>query len=376
MAASQALSISSVWSPPAPLPRSLRPAAVPYSGRAADLPAAAMWAAQANHWCVLSDLSLVSIATFTIPPGGFGRGTMTLMDASRHRLKTMRRVVATAAAAGAAATSYMAYEARWADCRQRDLEVPDLPPEWSGLTLLHLSDVHAGSFAGNERSLERVVQWAVSLAPDLVILTGDVIGPAEGSRRCLQILARLRPALGAFAVTGNHEYGLSKAPLARPRDTDTLWEEAGISLLRDSCVELPSRGNSRLVLCGADYLTGGYELLEPETPPRPRGAGVFPILLIHDPPRSDSPLTERFPLAFAGHTHGGQLRLPGPAGLKAVHQEDYEHLSGVHPWGKGTIVITRGVGVSFLPFRLFTRPEATLWRLLYTASAATKVVDE
>ena len=286
------------------------------------------------------------------------------MDAPGHKSRSLLRLAATAVAAGAAAASYMAYEARWVECRQRDLRVAGLPSPWSGLKLLHLSDVHAGSFSGNQRSLERVVHWAEPLAPDLVLLTGDVIGPHKDSQPCLDLLKRLRPTMGMFAVTGNHEYGLSKAPLARARDTGDIWREADVTLLSDSCAALPSRDGTTLVLCGADYLSGGYGLLGPGAIPRLGDPQAFPILLIHDPPPSDSPLTTSFTLAFAGHTHGGQLRVPGPSGLTALHKEDYEHLSGVHAWGGGTIVISRGVGVGFLPFRLLTRPEATLWRLL------------
>ena len=58
------------------------------------------------------------------------------------------------------------------------------------------------------------------------------------------------------------------------------------------------------------------------------------------------------------------MRVPSRSGLTALHKEDYEHLAGEHDWGQGKMVITRGVGVSFLPIRLLTRPEATLWRLL------------
>jgi predicted MPP superfamily phosphohydrolase len=300
---------------------------------------------------------------------------MTGMQERKRSRTPLIRLAAAAAAAGAAAASYMAYEARWVECRQRDLLVPGLPPEWSGLTVLHLSDVHAGSFSGNERSLQRVVSWAAPLSPDLVVLTGDVLGEAESSRPCLQLLGRLRPRLGMFAVTGNHEYGLSKAPLARPRDTRSLWQEAGATLLSDSCVALPAREDSTVVLCGADYLSGGYGLPNRDAIPEVAASRTLPILLIHDPPPADSPLADLFPLAFAGHTHGGQLRVPGPSGLSALYKEDRDHLSGVHAWGRGTMVITRGVGVSFLPFRLLTRPEATLWRLLYTSPAAATVVD-
>jgi predicted MPP superfamily phosphohydrolase len=296
------------------------------------------------------------------------------MDARDHSRTRALRLVAGAGAAGAAAAAYMAYEAQWVNCREAHLPVPGLPAQWSGLTVLHLSDVHAGSFPINERSLEKVMRWAVPLSPDLVVLTGDILGDRERSQTCLELLARLEPRLGKFAVTGNHEYGLGKGPLARSRDTHDLWQEAGVTLLSDSCVSLPPRENSSLVLCGADYLSGGYGLLAAAMVPL-AGAVSFPILLIHKPPPSDSPLTQLFPLVFAGHTHGGQLRLPGPSGLTPVHNERYEHLADVHRWGSGLIVISRGVGTSFLPFRLLTRPEATLWRLVYTSPTHVAAAD-
>jgi len=282
------------------------------------------------------------------------------------------RLLGGLAIAGALSFGYMAFEAQWVRCRQADLPVPGLPPSWSGLTVLHLSDVHAGTFAGNERSFAKVIRWAEPLAPDLVLLTGDILGDPERSKTCLELLARLRPPVGKFAVTGNHEYGLSKAPLARPRDASGLWAEAGVTLLSDSCVALPAREGASLVLCGADYTTGGYGLLEQGGVSRAAGPapteGIFPVLLIHDPPAADSPLAALFPLAFAGHTHGGQLRVPGPSGLTPLHMRGDEYLGGVHRWGAGLMVVSRGIGTSFLPLRLLTRPEATLWRLVYTSS--------
>ncbi len=190
-----------------------------------------------------------------------------------------------------------------------------------------------------------------------MLLTGDVLGESRHSARTLELLARLRPPLGMFAVTGNHEYGLGKGPLARARDSSDLWAEARVTLLRDTCTPLPDRDGTRLVLCGADHLTGGFGLDD-------RSAAGFPILLIHEPPMSDSPLAGRFPLAFAGHTHGGQLRIPTPSGLRPLVSEEGEFLSGVYEWGGGRWSSPAGVGTSFLPFRLLTRPEATLWRLV------------
>ena len=291
----------------------------------------------------------------------------------RLRDKTLQ-VGAAAAAAGAAAASYMAFEAQWPVCRRAELAVPGLPVTWSGVSVLHLSDVHAGHFVTNERSLEKAVDWAAPLKPDLVFLTGDMLGDPHRSAHTVELLGRLQPPSGMFAITGNHEYGLGKGPLAKARDVGSLWNAAGVTLLRDSCVALPDRGGFRLVLCGADYLTGGFGLLggtgapgcagAPAAPVEPALGRDFPILLIHAPPPSDSPLATVFRLAFAGHTHGGQLRLPGLSGLRPLVSEEGEYLSGVYEWGGGRLVVSRGVGTSFLPFRLLTRPEATLWRLV------------
>ena len=304
------------------------------------------------------------------------------MAVMRHPGRRALRAGAVAAVAGAAAAAYMTFEAQWPSCRKADLAVPGLPLPWSGVTVLHLSDVHAGLFPTNELSFEKVVAWAAPRRPDLVFLTGDVLGERRRSARCLELLARLRPSLGMFAVTGNHEYGLGKGPLARARNARGLWAEAGAVLLMDSCASLSPREGSRLMVCGADYLTAGFGLLDessasgpcrlPAVPgaasPRP-GDVDFSILLVHEPPASDSPLVARFPLAFAGHTHGGQLRVPGPSGLRPLvnegrGEEEGEHLAGVYEWGRGRLVVSRGVGTSFLPFRLLTRPEATLWRLV------------
>jgi predicted MPP superfamily phosphohydrolase len=280
------------------------------------------------------------------------------------------------------------FEAQWIDCREKTMRVPGFPKAWSGLKVLHLADVHAGDFGLNLISLRKAVAWAVPLEPDLVFLTGDVLGDPLRSEQSLAELSRLSPKLGSYAVTGNHEYGIGKGPLARARDTTSLWAQAGIILLKDACIRLPARSDSSLVLCGADYLTGGFGLADlfaaRETARRgaaPRQAATgdsadrsqrsaliapadFPILLIHEPPERGDSLKDLFSLAFAGHTHGGQLRVPAPSGLVPLSEEDGEFLGGVYRWGEGVLVVSRGVGTTFVPFRLLTRPEATLWRLV------------
>ena len=279
------------------------------------------------------------------------------------------------AVAAGLSLAYMAFEAQWVQCRELDLPVPGLPQPWSGLTVLHLSDVHPDSFPSNLWVLAQVVRWARQRTLDLVLLTGDVLGHSRRSKTCLALLEKLQPRLGTFAVTGNHEYGLTKGLLAQARPAKAAYAGTSITLLDDSCVELPARNGFRLVLCGADYLSGGFGLLElakelglaPGPPITRTGTRPFPVLLSHEPPPPHSPLTAFFPLVFAGHTHGGQLRLPSRLGLKPPHMPRDGYLAGIYHWGNGLLVVSAGIGTSFLPLRLFTRPEATLWRLVYTS---------
>lgn len=249
----------------------------------------------------------------------------------------------------------MLWESQWVERRREDLPLLGLPPHLEGLRILHISDVHAGQPGLNLRSLRKTVGWAVREQPDIVFLTGDILGGRYGSKRGLRLLGRLDPPLGMFAVAGNHEYGLSKNPFA-PRARPFRWEKAGVRLLKDECA-LVNRNGHRIAVCGADYVTGGHGL-------HPPADADFPILLIHRPPEPEDALGRRFPLAFAGHTHGGQIRIPSPWGLVAPHRDGLPYLEGVHAWGSGRLVLSRGIGTTFLPFRLFTRPEAVIYRLV------------
>jgi len=261
----------------------------------------------------------------------------------------------------------MVFEAQWVRCRVVDLALPGLPAECRGLSILHVSDAHIGFFPTNDRALRKAVDWAVSLDLDLVFVTGDMLGQRRGSRRCLDLLARLDPRWGAFAVTGNHEYGLGKGPLARRRNTSDLWASAGITLLKDSCRELTPCPGVRVTVCGADHITGGRTLVDSEATAafhNSADSGHLAILLVHEPPPPDSPLAPLFDLVFAGHTHGGQIRIPSRRGLRPVDRGRDDRLSGVHGWGRGRLIVSQGLGTSFLPFRFLTRPEATVWRLV------------
>lgn len=253
----------------------------------------------------------------------------------------------------------MLFEAQWLAAREHALPVPGLPAELVGLSILHISDVHGEQPGLNLWTLRKAIRWAAHKRPDLVVVTGDLIsGDGRRSRRCLELIGSLKPALGIFAVPGNHEYGISKNPLSR-RPSMVDWSAAGITLLRDRCALVDSgRADRTVAVCGADYITGGHSLAQADL-----DGSDLALLLVHRPPDPDDPLGSRFPLAFAGHTHGGQIRFPTPSGPTSLHNEGLPYVQGVHRWGRGRLVISAGIGTTFLPFRLLTRPEVGLYHL-------------
>lgn len=274
---------------------------------------------------------------------------------------------------GAMVTGYMLFESQWLRCSERALPVRGLPASLEGLTILHLSDVHAGQPGLNLHTFKKAVDWAGTVRPDLIVLTGDILGSRSGWARSLSLIRRLRAPLGVFAVPGNHEYGLSKNPLAH-LPARIPWESCGVTELRDACVALdltaigrPGEvtGAPRVVLCGADYLSGGASLVDDAMP---REAG-FSILLVHRPPTPGDQPAAMFDLTFSGHTHGGQIRIPTPWGLRSLHNDHLPYLEGVHPLGDNRLlVVSPGIGTTFLPLRLLTRPQAVMHRLTAVAN--------
>jgi len=275
------------------------------------------------------------------------------------------KAVRVAWAAGAAA-AYMLYESQWLVYRRSALALPDLPPWLEGFSILHISDVHAGQVGFNLRALRKTVRWAREQKIDLVVLTGDILGGARGHDSCVELLAGLHATHGIVAVPGNHEYGLSKNPFVH-RACAQEWTGAGVKLLKDSRLDVHLPGGEGhhggvLKVWGADYITRGFPLTQ-ALARQAREPGSYSILLTHRPPLPEDELAGHFSLAFSGHTHGGQMRLPSPRGLVALHREALPYVEGTHRVGRGIVAISRGIGTSFLPFRLFTRPRVDLYTL-------------
>jgi uncharacterized protein len=235
--------------------------------------------------------------------------------------------------------------------RQNTFAFATLPPAFDNFTILHLSDLHADISKGAMRHLISIVG---NLQYDICVLTGDyrgkTYGPFEAS---LDGISELRAELKGplYGVLGNH---------------DSIWmapslEAMGIQMLFNEC-ETIVRGVDHIHLAGVDD-AHFYRADDVEKAASGLRHNAFSILLSHTPEIYDAAAGAGFDLMLSGHTHGGQLCLPGgvPIKLEAILPRSMGAGAWRHAGMAGYTSV--GAGTSLLPVRLNCSPEITLHTL-------------
>lgn len=232
----------------------------------------------------------------------------------------------------------------------------DLRPLGSGertLRVAFVSDLHAGALTA-PRLLEEAAAIVAADEPDLVLLGGDYVCVHEREMDGLaRFLDALRAPLGVFGVLGNHDLWQDDAAIVR------ALTAAGVRVLVNEEVRLPAPF-AHVVLYGMDEPGTG----DPRAP-APLGDGDRRIVLMHSPPGLQFLPPGSFHVAFCGHTHGGQIAtpsgwppvLPRGAGGRVLAR------GGVFERNGGQLLVSRGVGMSDVPVRIFAPSEVHLCRL-------------
>ena len=275
------------------------------------------------------------------------------------------RAAAALGAAAALSLCYLLYESQWLRVVEHVLELPDLPPDLDGFTVVQLSDLHAGSRPSfNMRTVRKAVDETRRLAPDLIFITGDLVTGASHLDGLYAELRRLPESRGVFAVLGNHDHGVMKLVKAPPADLSGL-AQAGVRLLSDECVPVPV-GAATVQVCGVDDVVNGYGHIESVLEALDRREGTLRLLLSHYGEVAASLAPDDFAITLSGDTHGGQICLPVPrayGGRIMLSQPRARFREGFYDEDGARVFVSRGIGTSFLPFRLLCRPEIVCFRL-------------
>ena len=256
------------------------------------------------------------------------------------------------AAAGAAAGAAEALSVARVD---RTIPLPGLPDALDGLRIAHVSDLHLGAPGVNASAARRAVGLVQQAEPDLIAITGDLLSRPRGLDVLYEVLDGLRAPLGVFAVLGNHDLGEGRDPFASAGPVPDL-APVQVELLRDR-TEVVEHAGARIAVTGLDPRRADA------LPPWPSEPAGLQLVLAHYPDAFDAAPAGAAGLVLAGHLHGGQICVPWPTGRLRLSQLGERYAEGVYQRGPLALHVSRGVGTTLVPLRLFARPEVAILRL-------------
>lgn len=234
----------------------------------------------------------------------------------------------------------------------------EIPQEFIGYKILHLSDLHNKSFGKNQKNLVEEIR---KIKPDLIVFTGDIIDRRRYDEKpSLLLMNEIIKIAPVYYVTGNHEIWSGKFDSLEKKLKDT-----GVNILRNEQKAI-RKGESEIHLIGIDdpAVSSSYnmedEIIDKEIQETigKKYNEEYKILLSHRPEKFHIYSKNNLDLILCGHAHGGQIRLPFIGGIIAPNQGFFpKYTSGVYEEEKSTMIVSRGLGNSLVPFRIFNRPE-------------------
>ena len=239
-----------------------------------------------------------------------------------------------------------------------------VPNAFYGFKILHISDLHADL---PKRKYDKILKMVHSAKPDVIVFTGDAIDYVhrKNFQRSISFVEEMAKNFQVYYVTGNHEYMHKECfPIIEAYENID-----NVTVLHDKVTEFEN-GGQHIFLFGVDdpyvlyngevpskYITPKAEFLE-------KFHGLFKVpqefsvLLSHRPEFFEEYVKEGFDLVFTGHAHGGQWWVPFAGGFLAPDQGVFpKFVRGRYVKDKTTMFVSRGLGNSVVPFRLFNRPE-------------------
>ncbi|MBX3389594.1 MAG: metallophosphoesterase [Phycisphaeraceae bacterium] len=299
---------------------------------------------------------------------------------SRRKFLTDGLVFGSSAAALSVVADAACIEPARLRLQRYTVAIRDLPREFEGLRLAQLTDTHLGPRVPAE-FIDAAIRMAIGLQPDVFLLTGDYvhcglewIEPA--TRQFFPLVATGKPVVG---VLGNHDWFNDGSRMSRSLSA------VGVRMIDNDRVFLSASGSREFSLAsspvGPSICIGGLgDLRQHHIDPERALAFVDPrmprLVIAHNPDSAEessvvSRGAPRIDLMICGHTHGGQVRIPGiGTGTGLMSQYGDRYSAGLVQGPKCLVLISRGIGISLVPFRFLVPPEVV--EITLTRSAPTE----
>ena len=276
------------------------------------------------------------------------------MLAKNSKVKT----ILVACAAILAISIFCVWENNAITTTQIQYVIPKIPEEFNGYRIVHISDLHNKLFG---KAQERLLEKIRAVSPDIIVITGDLIDRRKFDLETAMVFVRGAVKIApVYYVSGNHE-----AWSGAYSNISQALKSSGVHVLDDTKTTLV-KGKGKIEILGLSdpdflrysYLDGTNTSKLKEHLERLSDDAIFQILLCHRPELFDIYVRENLDLIFSGHAHGGQVRIPFVGGLVAPDQGLFpKYTAGAYTKNQSTLIVSRGLGNSIIPIRIFNRPE-------------------
>jgi len=258
--------------------------------------------------------------------------------------------------------------------RRLQLAFEKLPSSFKGLKIVHISDIHSGSFT-DKHAVKKGVEKILNEKPDLILFTGDLVNDRSTEMdHYMDVFSEVKAPMGVYSILGNHDYGdytQWNSPEEKKANLERLKKvhaDLGWQLMLDENTQLEKNGE-KIALIGVQNISGksfrSYGNLQKAY------EGVdeshFKILMSHDPSHWDAEVRKHYSdidLMLSGHTHGFQFGVEIPGFKWSPVQYVYKQWAGHYIEGRQQLYINRGFGFIGYPGRVGILPEITVIELI------------
>lgn len=240
----------------------------------------------------------------------------------------------------------------------------NIPTSFDGLKIVHFSDLHYTRVITKER-VNDIVEEINLINPDIVVFTGDLVDTdkvltEDDKNFLIESLSNINSTYGKYAIYGNHDIANNSENII------DIYNKSDFNLLENEYDVIYSKNNDKLFIGGLNSVSHELEDINKVMSyyDTNDNTNTYNIILLHEPDYADNIINsyDNVNLILAGHSHGGQVRLP-IIGALYTPKNGHKYVKGYYDLNGTSLYVTSGIGVSRYNFRLFNKPEINFYRL-------------